>query len=336
MATKNSQNKKKKEIRKIANKNELLNAIRNIADVKLPQELLDLAFSRARKKKKKLDKINTVRDIMYDRLSRIYKTFPTIEALPEFYRQLLDNRIGITKIKKSLASIKGAVSIIQKITKDKKELSKDIKHIYGRISSIVKKLEKELLIIRKAKKELNELPIIDPELFTVAVTGLPNVGKTTTLNLLSGTSAEVADYAFTTKHINVGILKENLTSVQLLDTPGVLGRAKKNTIEEEAYIAMKFASHLILFVYDPLQQQDEQKKIFNDVKKLQKPLAIYISKLDLVPEEKRDEILHNLKTEFKAPPHEDIPFFDNLNSIKSFLLEQAKRHYKDIMIQNQQ
>ena len=41
---------------------------------------------------------------------------------------------------------------------------------------------------------------------SVGIIGLPNVGKTTLLNALARTSAEVSNYPFCTKDRNVGCL----------------------------------------------------------------------------------------------------------------------------------
>jgi len=302
------------------NKEELKKTIKNITDIKTSQELLDLAFSRARKKKEIDAKINIVHDILIDRLKRIIKTFPRIDTLPSFYKELLNNRIGIVNIKKALGKINGAILVIERITKTSKK--KELRHFYGRISSLIKDLDRDLETIRNAKKQLRELPIIDPTLFTVALTGLPNVGKTTMLNILANTSAEVAPYAFTTKHINIGRFRHGLLEIQLLDTPGVLGRPKKNSIEEEAWIAMNHAAHIIIFVVDPLQGLEEQLRLLKQLK--QDRLFIYISKTDMINKEKLGEIIKRLEAF-------NIPILTSREELGQLLIEKAKRYYKEFL-----
>ncbi len=294
------------------NNKELIESIKRITDIKNSQELIDLAFKRARTKKGEA-KIVTVHDLLIDRLSRIVKTFPSINELPPFYREILDKRIGLINLKKALGKINGAIKAIRIIRKR----SRDMKQFYGRISNLIKDLDNELMLLRKAKKELTMLPIINPELFTVAFTGLPNVGKTTILNILAKTRAEIADYAFTTKHINIGIYKEGLTFIQLMDTPGVLGRPKKNSIEEEAVIAMKYA-HLIIFVFDPLQDKEYQLKLLKQTKKINKNVYIYISKTDLIEKKQLLELNKELGEAITS-----------IEELKEFLIRKAREFYKN-------
>jgi nucleolar GTP-binding protein len=83
----------------------------------------------------------------------------------------------------------------------------------------------------------------------VAIAGFPNVGKSTLLNRLTGATAETNAYAFTTKSLNMGAIEYRHNTIQFIDTPGTLARPEKmNDIERQAYLAMKYAAHLIIYV----------------------------------------------------------------------------------------
>lgn len=63
----------------------------------------------------------------------------------------------------------------------------------------------------------------------VGLIGLPNVGKSTLLSTLTGAQVEVANYSFTTKYPQVGVIEFNdFTQVAISDLPGLIEESHVN------------------------------------------------------------------------------------------------------------
>jgi len=99
---------------------------------KLPEvlpanELLEKAFKQSkkveivdrnafyRKKKTIIAKTESFSNIVISNLEKYAKTFPSIEKLPSFYKEMLEIKISINKLKKSLGAIAWAKKTCQDI-----------------------------------------------------------------------------------------------------------------------------------------------------------------------------------------------------------------------------
>jgi len=270
-----------------------------IPTIDKPQEILEIAFKKSKKiiisdrhpfyKKKKtiLAKIESFSTSIINRFKNYEKKFPSIDNLPKFYQELIDIKISVDKLKHSLGTIGWAKKTCEHIflsqikylrkTNDIKYLIKKEKEIYGRISSVVKQVGKDLEYLSNAGKILKKFPIIE-DIDTVVLAGYPNVGKSSLLKSMSKAKPKIATYPFTTKEIFIGhiIRKKHYIDkkIQIIDTPGLLDRAidKKNDIELQAIAAMKYLTSLIVFILDPSEtcgySLKDQKSLLNQIKKM--------------------------------------------------------------------
>ncbi len=251
-----------------------------IPTVLTASELLDKAMGRAAKvevsdrnrvryeRKLSITKLDSVSNIVQSTFSKYIRSFPKSEEMEPFYRELMDAALGgIEKMDRSLKNLQWASDMVQKISRgavreikmsdDVAEIIRIRKAAYGRISSIIERIDPELLFLNRVRNTMRALPDIDTSAPIVVVAGAPNVGKSLLVSHLSSASPEVASYPFTTKGILLGHRDvgegRNVRRVQIIDTPGILDRPmeERNAIELQAITALRHLDALILFVFDP-------------------------------------------------------------------------------------
>jgi nucleolar GTP-binding protein len=217
---------------------------------------------------------------LYNQLTSIISHFPKIEELTKFYVELVDTVIGIDAYKKSLGAVNWARFMVKKLyfSFRKKELT--LKQLYGRSKSVLKQVRKDFTFLDQTGKKMLKFPSVK-KLPTVLLAGFPNVGKTSLLAELTTSRPEINSYPFTTKNINVGVMKAGNYKVQIVDTPGLLERPfeKRNVIEKKAIVALKHLADIILFVFDSSKTSGfslkEQEKLFNEISNVFPKSKIY-------------------------------------------------------------
>lgn len=143
----------------------------------------------------------------------------------------------------------------------------------------------------------------------VGLIGLPNAGKSTLLSVLSNARPKVADYEFTTLEPNLGVLSSGNIHLVIADLPGLIEGAS-----EGKGLGTKFLKHtertkLLVHVVAATNGSPEEiyEKYVLIRKELQnygdelvkKPELLVISKIDLVDEEKVEEIRKYFKKKKK-------------------------------------
>ena len=231
---------------------------RKIKPVPTAEKLIDLAFKKASRqsapvprtlpallkaKRREETRVKTAYQVVNSKLLSIVKDFPSFDNIHPFYRDLINTFYNINDIRKALGSLSGSSAIILSLMRryinkirscnTPREAQKLRKSAFGRLASIVKKLDDRLHYLEDVRVILNHLPGIDPNLPTVVVAGAPNVGKSSLVKAISTAEPEVAEYPFTTRDIIVGKFKHNHIEVQVIDTPGILDRPieKRNKSE---------------------------------------------------------------------------------------------------------
>jgi len=292
----------------------------NLPPIESSKTLLDLAFRRARErstakkltgkwldiiKRKESTKIDSIKDTLVTKFLAILQSFPKEYDLSSFYVKLMNLTLDYPVYKKSLASVNWGSTRIRtfhrqyasKINKarDRQAITHLSKEYYGRISSILKQLDKHFHYLEKSRTIMRTYPDIK-EMFTICIFGFQNVGKTTFLNKLTGSTAMTAPYPFTTTSINTGYTEINGHKIQVLDVPGTLGRAAKmNNIELQAKLVVDELAKVIIYVFDisgesayTLEQQEELlHKISKD-----HLILIYLSKKDLLSQNQINRFPH--------------------------------------------
>ncbi len=236
----------------------------------------------------------TAANILTDNLKNIVRRFPTFENLPPFYYELADVIVGVDDMRKSLSRLDWASAKIHEIAREyvgKIRKSRDPlpvrKQCFGRVSSIMYSIEKDLLFLNEARNKLRKLPAVHDEP-TIVVAGYPNIGKSSFVTMVTGATPEIAPYPFTTKGVSIGHFFVDNDRYQVLDTPGLLDRpmSERNEIELQAITALKNLDAVVLFIIDASEtcgyEIEDQKRMLEEVRsEFKLPVLVVANKADL-------------------------------------------------------
>ena len=185
--------------------------------------------------------------------------------LSPFETTLVAQRFGEGSLPRALARVRRAEERIRGLARTAEratqgaagaeELGDQVRAFYGRLSSFVREVDRDVELVRAVDRFLDERPHLETGRPTVVVAGFPNVGKSSLVARLSSTHPKVADYPFTTLSIAVGHADLGFDRLQVVDTPGVLGRpGRSNPAESEATAAVGGVASVVLFVLDPTEK----------------------------------------------------------------------------------
>ncbi|MDD5329537.1 MAG: GTPase ObgE [Sulfuricella sp.] len=158
--------------------------------------------------------------------------------------------------------------------------------------------------------EERELKLELKVLADVGLLGMPNAGKSTFIRAVSAARPKVADYPFTTLHPNLGVVRvDHDRSFVIADIPGLIEGAA-----EGAGLGHQFLRHLartsvLLHLVDiaPFDEATdpvaEARAIVAELKKYdeslyQKPRWLVLNKMDMLPEDERDQRRQQFIEEF--------------------------------------
>src|SRR5262245_34935276 len=139
--------------------------------------------------------------------------------------------------------------------------------------------------------------------------GLPNAGKSTLLSRLSRATPEIADYPFTTKHPNLGLVTSGGEHCFVLaDLPGLIEGAHTGIGLGHDFLRHAERTRVLIHLVEPLPPDDSdpvenyrtirRELELHDVALRQKPEIVCISKAELTGSE---EVRGRLEQELKRP-----------------------------------
>lgn len=266
----------------------MLNLRKMIPTIMTSQEIIDKAFRRIVKvdvesadsklemvREKSLGRLNSATDTITEVLIKYHHAFPSVNKKEGFLVELMCVVTDMNRLKQGLSKLQWATKKIRdlrriymikiKEARNLDELDTVRKQFYGRMCSVVERLDGDLKFLAASREEFRKIPMVDETMPTVVIAGFPNVGKSQLVERISTARPEIAPYPFTTQGIGIGHFSVSWRRFQVIDTPGLLDRPleERNAIELQAILALKYLADVIVFIVDPsetsgyfMEQQD--------------------------------------------------------------------------------
>lgn len=232
-------------------------------------------------------------------LSQVLDEFPQIGDIHPFYADLLNVLYDRAHYKLALGQVRQTRVMIDNISKEYVRQLKYGESLFrckalkraalGRMCTIAKKLVPTMAYLEQVRQHMSRLPAIDPTMRSLILTGMPSVGKSSFINVITRANVDVQPYAFTTKSLLVGHTDYKLMRWQVIDTPGLLDHSleERNTIEMQAITALAHLRAAVVFMLDPSatcgQSVESQINLFRSIRPLfaGKPLVVVLNKSDI-------------------------------------------------------
>ena len=233
-------------------------------------------------------KIKVVHDILYKRLLTAVNKFPDINNIHIFERNIIELSINTNHNHINNMSRYNGLQKYNDMIDSCKRLCNRLLSLYQQHYNIISKHTNQANIqllyntaideyyklwyhqqtihiiddIKYLTKTVYNLPVLNPDLPTVTLVGLPNTGKSSIVKSISTAKPTIQNYSFTTRGIIVGhiytgkndILRQSY-DIQITDTPGLLPRSddERKNIELLTLSVLKYMNNikpLVLYIID--------------------------------------------------------------------------------------
>ncbi|RPB17956.1 NOG1-domain-containing protein [Terfezia boudieri ATCC MYA-4762] len=303
----------------------------NVAPVPTSQEFLDIVLSRTQRKLPTqiragfkisrirafyLRKVKFTEQTFGEKLGQILETFPKLNDLHPFHKDLLNTLYDQVHFKIALGQISTAKHLIETVCRDYVRLIKYAQSLFqckqlkraalGRMATICKRLKDPLAYLEQVRQHLGRLPSIDPNTRTLIICGYSSLVGTRLrlsqrLKSVTRADVDVQPYAFTTKSLYVGHFDYKYLRFQAIDTPGIFDHPleEMNTIKMQSITAIAHLRSAVLYFVDLSEQCgysiEAQVKLYHSIKPLfaNKLVFLVVNKIDAMrpedlPQEQQD------------------------------------------------
>lgn len=264
-------------------------------EVSMPQKMPAIVKA----KRREAARIKAAERISAGYLEHIVRSFPTVEKIPPFYRDILEITFGVANAKSLLGRLSRTARIIREVSQSSvsslrrvstpSEAARVRRSFMGRLSSLIRRLDSDLYALSSIRDKMKDLPAADPEVPTVILAGYPGVGKSTIVRAISSAKPEVRSYPFTTKEVVIGHIKMGNRQLQIVDTPGLLDRPleKRSKTELLAISALTRLPGLVVFIVDVSESNgftvQDQMSLYEDLRKTLSgsKILVFFNKTDI-------------------------------------------------------
>ena len=191
----------------------------------------------------------------------------------------------------------------------------------------VKQVNQTIVLACKEKIERDKRKGILNRPVRAMVVGIPNVGKSTLMNVLVGERISIATFkAQTTRHRIMGIYNTDEMQIVFSDTPGVL---KPNYKLQESMLNFSTSAltdaDILLYVTDVVETPDKNNEFMAKVRQMTVPVLLLINKIDLTDQEKLVKLVEDWKE--LLPQAEIIP----ISAASKFNVDYVMKRIKELL-----
>ena len=149
------------------------------------------------------------------------------------------------------------------------QINKATEHHIGLLKAKIAKLkrEQEENTIKKSGMKSDGFDVRRTGDATVVLIGLPSVGKSTLLNMMTGAKSAVGAFQFTTLTVVPGMMEYKGAKIQVLDLPGIIKGASTGKGLGKRILAVARSADLVLLILDVFQPYHENVLV-NELKNI--------------------------------------------------------------------